>query len=241
MPRPKKKPDYNADQIMQEFTTTLADAFGSYDDRDSEEPQNSLNTVAAEFEITALKARKLLITAGMYSTTLSRKIVQMKQCGAGISEIMLTTGLSRASVHSYLPYTKISYNMDELSVNAARIRVYRERKRLCEKFCSKAEQMSVTEQEETLWDLLKQLQGCVFFTAKGLKFSYKIKGGEMFVNRKFKSITQATVFMAFRKTMALRGVVAGPKQLGTFGASYLYSVFVRIGVISSPLHGVRDN
>ena len=29
MPSPKKKPDYDAEQIMQEFTATLADAFGS--------------------------------------------------------------------------------------------------------------------------------------------------------------------------------------------------------------------
>lgn len=53
----------------------------------------------------------------------------------------------------------------------------------------------------------------------------------MFVSRKSKSITQATVFMAFRKAMELGGVVAGPKKLGTFGASYLYPVFVRIGII----------
>ena len=31
--------------------------------------------------------------------------------------------------------------------------------------------------------------------------------------------------------MSRDGVVAGPKKLGTFGASYLYPVFVRIGVI----------
>lgn len=75
------------------------------------------------------------------------------------------------------------------------------------------------------------LQGCAFLTAKGLRFTYKIKGGEMFVNRKSKSITQAAVFMAFRKAVELGGVIAGPKKLGTFGASYLYPVFVRIGVI----------
>ena len=69
----------------------------------------------------------------------------------------------------------------------------------------------------------------MFLTAKGLKFTYKMKGGEMFVSRK--SITQATVFMAFRKAQELGGVVAGPKKLGTFGVSYLYPVFVRIGVI----------
>lgn len=82
-----------------------------------------------------------------------------------------------------------------------------------------------------MWNILADLQGCVFLTAKGLKFTYKVRGGEMFVNRKSKSITQATVFMAFHKAMELGGVVAGPKKLGTFGASYLYPVFVRIGVI----------
>ena len=64
------------------------------------------------------------------------------------------------------------------------------------------------------------------------KFTYKIKGGEIFISRKSKSITQATVFMAFRKAMDLEGSVTGPKKLGTFGASYLYPVFVRIGVIT---------
>ena len=53
----------------------------------------------------------------------------------------------------------------------------------------------------------------------------------MFVNRKSKSITQATIFMAFRKAMELRGTVVGPKKLRTFGSSYLYPVFVRLGVI----------
>ena len=69
---------------MQEFMDAIADAFGSYDDRDDTAP--GLNAVAAEFGITSLKARKLLITAGEYSTALSRQI---------------------AEFHSYLSYTKI--------------------------------------------------------------------------------------------------------------------------------------
>ena len=147
---------------------------------------------------------------------------------------MKLIGLSRASVHSYLPYTKIPYKLDELSANAERIRLYRERKQKCEEFRSSLPALagqSKQEQEDALWSMLIYLQGCVFLTAKGLKFTYKIKGGEMFVNRKSKSITQATVFMAFWKAMELGGVVAGPKKLGTFGASYLYPIFVRLGVI----------
>ena len=193
-----------------------------------------LNAVAAEFGITALKARKLLITAGVYSTELSRQVTELHIGGVEISQIMKTTDLSRASIHSYLPYTKIPYKMAELSANAERIRLYRERKQKCEEFRSSLPALAGQarhEQEVALWSMLLYLQGCVFLTAKGLKFTYKIKGGEMFVNRKSKSITQATVFMAFRKAMELGGVVGGPKKLGTFGASYLYPIFVRLGVI----------
>lgn len=215
---------------MQEFMAAVADVFGSYDDReDTTFP--GLNAVATEFGITALKARKLLITAGVYSTALSRQVAELHASGVEISQIMKITGLSRASVHSYLPYTKIPYKLKELSSNAERIRLYRERKKKCEEFRTKLSILTENEQKAALWSMLLYLQGCVFLTAKGLKFTYKIKGGEMFVNRKSKSITQATVFMALRKAMELGGTVAEPKKLGTFGASYLYPIFVRLGVI----------
>ena len=226
----KEKTDYDAAQIMKDFTDTVAEAFGTYDDRTGGQKQG-LNAVATEFGITALKARKLLITAGVYSTALSRQVAELQSKKAKLEQIMSATGLSRASVHSYLPYTKIPYNLEELSVNAERIRLYRERKQKCAEFSAKLSTLTEHEREEALWNILTDLQGCVFLTAKGLKFTYKIKGGEMFANRKSKSLTQATVFMAFRKAMELGGVVTGPKKLGTFGASYLYPVFVRVGVI----------
>ena len=166
---------------MQEFMDAIADAFGSYDDRD-DDTAPALNAVAAEFGITALKARKLLITAGVYSTALSRQIAELHSDGAKIEQMMKITELSRASVHSYQPYMKIPYNLAELSANAERIRLYRERKRKCEEFCSRtgrmtaANRMTAKEQEAELWELLKFLQGCVFLTAKGLKFTYKIHG-----------------------------------------------------------------
>ena len=59
MPRPKKKPDYNQHQIMQEFMDAIADAFGSYDDRD-DDAAPGLNAVAAEFGITSLNVNALL-------------------------------------------------------------------------------------------------------------------------------------------------------------------------------------
>lgn len=231
MARNKKNPSYNPDQLMQDFMDTIADAFGEYDDRDDQRLASSLNAVATEFDITALKARKLLITAGVYSTEHSRHIADLIKFGAKVDQIMRETSLSRASVHSYLPYTKIPYRMEELSANAGRIKRYRQRKAACAKFCSKLAQLSTGELDKELWELLKLLEGCVFLTAKGLKFSYCIRGGEMFVNRKSKSITQATVFMSFHRALELGGKATGPKKLGTFGASYLYPIFVRIGII----------
>lgn len=93
------------------------------------------------------------------------------------------------------------------------------------------ERGSDPDQHELLWETLILFQNKTFKTAKGLPFTYTIKGGELFVNRKEKSITRATVEIAFRKARELEGRVTGPKKLGVFGASYLYPVFVRIGVI----------
>lgn len=94
---------------------------------------------------------------------------------------------------------------------------------------------AVEEQDPTagdiLWETLVLFQNEPYYTAKGLEFTYLIKGNEMFVTRKDKSITKATVVMSFKKALELEGYVKGPKKLGTFGASYLYPVFQRIGVI----------
>ena len=38
---------------------------------------------------------------------------------------------------------------------------------------------------EELWPLFEQHQNQVFYTAKGLAFTYTIKGGEMFVDKRF--------------------------------------------------------
>lgn len=89
------------------------------------------------------------------------------------------------------------------------------------------------ELSDLLWQNLIQLQGQTFLTARNLEFTYIIKGGEMFVSRKDKSITKATVVRAFEAAVRIlkNGErVSGPKKLGTFGASYLYPVFEKLGV-----------
>lgn len=91
--------------------------------------------------------------------------------------------------------------------------------------------MEPAERDARLWEGMIGLQGTPFYTARKLRFTYTIRGGELFVDRKSKSITQSTVFIAFHKALELEGIVTGPKKLGTFGASYLYPVFLELGVI----------
>lgn len=87
---------------------------------------------------------------------------------------------------------------------------------------------------DTLWNLLKQHEGEEFLTFKGLPFSYTIRGNELFVDRKDKSITLATIMLSYENAMKIienGNDVTGPKKLGTFGASYIFPVFKRIGVL----------
>ncbi len=84
-----------------------------------------------------------------------------------------------------------------------------------------------------LWSSIKDMEEHTFYTFKGLDFFYRIKGNEMFVNRKDKSITRATVELAYKKTVELDGKVVGPKKLGCFGASYIYPIFIELGIIQN--------
>ena len=87
-----------------------------------------------------------------------------------------------------------------------------------------------------LWIAVSSLQGRTYTTSKGLPFTITVKGNELFVSRKEKSITRATVDMACQQVLKLQEageVIDGPKKLGTFGASYLYPIFERIGIIKT--------
>ena len=90
---------------------------------------------------------------------------------------------------------------------------------------------------ERLWHLLEAHQGETFYTTKGLPFRYTIRGGELFVDRRAKSMTVSTVasaVQAAQQLLAQGQPITGPKKLGCYGASYLYPVFQRLGVIPAP-------
>ena len=84
---------------------------------------------------------------------------------------------------------------------------------------------------DRLCEVMELYEDFPFYTMRNLEFTYIIKGNEMFVDRKEKSITKATVGMALGKALELGGIVSGPKKLGTFGASYLYPIFLYYEII----------
>lgn len=210
-----------------------------YDDREGrDEDLPSVRFVAEEMNTTILRVRKLLITAKYYSTEMSRKVQDLYHQNRTIPEIMEATGLGQASVYSYLPYLRIAWNLDQATPNAERLRVFRQRKNAVEKLMKYKDSVEVG---TYLWNTIKAFEGYPFSTAKGLRFSYVVKRGknglptsEIIIDRKEKTITKSTIFMAFYKAVELQkhqGYISGPKQIGGFGASYLYPMFLRFGMI----------
>lgn len=90
---------------------------------------------------------------------------------------------------------------------------------------------------ENLWDCIEGHQGETFTTKKGLPFTYTVKGGELFTDRRECSITRSTFEKAYKKLVADRVGeeapcrIVGPKTLNMYGAPYIWAVFVGIGFI----------
>ncbi|MCD8105605.1 MAG: hypothetical protein LUF35_11555 [Lachnospiraceae bacterium] len=86
--------------------------------------------------------------------------------------------------------------------------------------------------QEELWELLAGHQGETFFTVKGLPFHYTVKGGELFVDRREKSITRATIAKAYERILETPEEITGPKKLNAFGAPYIWAIFVKLGIFT---------
>lgn len=246
MSKPKSNPDFNRDKLEAEVLKTVVDIYESSE-------KHEVSYVADALEMSDLKVRKLLITAGerfgesYYESELADEIQCLKASGKTVKEIEMIIGLSHGSVIGYLPYSKTIYSMKEISVDAERIKRFRKRQRLCSDFAafvagekSLADVSDSSSEEDYLWSTLVRLSGCIFRTSgrgsrTGVKFKYVIKdetSGEMKIDRKEKTITKSTVFMAYHNVKGKN--ISGPKAIGAPGAdSYLYPVFLRIGVITS--------
>ena len=97
---------------------------------------------------------------------------------------------------------------------------------------AKLEQYTADELE--FWDRFRACAGRPYTTMRGLQYTFRVQGNELFFDRKHKSITCATVIQAYRKAVELQAEgkpIDGPKKLVVFGSTYLWPVFQDIGVI----------
>ncbi len=235
MARPKKKPEYNSEEISQQVIEAITDAYLNPSEGTADEDGKMyINLLAEEFSMSRIKVRKLLITSGAYETPISRQVNELHKAGKSVMEIQTITGLSAASISGYLPYQKTIYNLEESTLVAERLRKYRSRKTAVVQLASALNNDDLPHLEETLWNTLAAFEGYPFKTAKGLRYYYTVKGNEIFFSRKEKSVTRASVSIALRTAIELQKTgtsITGPKMLRCFGASYLYPVFRRLGVI----------
>lgn len=84
---------------------------------------------------------------------------------------------------------------------------------------------------DALWQLLSEHQNETFYTMKKLPFTYNVKGGEIFVDRRSKSITKATFGQALDKLKVNPEQIKGPKSLNVFGAPYVWAILKTFEIV----------
>lgn len=97
--RPSRK-DYDATTILQNQIAIVREVYDACQE---------IKATAAELNLAELKVRKLLITGNIISYEQTDTITSLQKEGKTLQQIMEITGLSRASINGYLPYTKVPY------------------------------------------------------------------------------------------------------------------------------------
>lgn len=260
MARPQKKPGYDREAEIADLIATAAALFDiAYDDR-IYRPQDapSINSVAEEMGTTALRVRKFLITANMYSTAISRHVQELDTAGESVETIMKATGLGKASVYSYLTFKKGAYNLPNPTLYSDQVTRYRNRKRAVEEL---RKHIGKPDELYYLWKCICQFENYPFTTSERgkdntgtVKFKYIVSrstgdagrhysgqsvddyGNELWIKGREKSISRSTVDLAYRnarKEQERSGFVSGPDKLDVpYCHSQLYALILRFGVIT---------
>lgn len=235
-----REQEFGLDELLQIVVS-------AYEDDSSGRSGSTLKALAAKFGLSMVKIRKLLITAGIrwrraiyvYNSpryeTLSKTVLGLYEAGKSIEDIMALTKLKKAAVYSYLPYVYSVHKMKELANVVNRVKTYQDMTLEQKNFAMRIAGLTPDQADDVLWETLIYLQGRVFRTRRGLEFKYQIRGGGIYVDRRQKSkpISRSSVSLAFRTACELQrreGYVSGPNKLRTFGASYLYVIFLELGI-----------
>ena len=129
MGRYKNNPYYDAVELSRKVIDSLVYYYNNPAKGESvpSSGKMQITKLAKKFNMSVLKARKLLVTAGALKDKKTIMIHKLKSEGKSAADIVEITGYSMATVNSYLPYSKIIYKMDETSPNAIRMKRHREK------------------------------------------------------------------------------------------------------------------
>ena len=87
----------------------------------------SIKKIAANLNMSEVKVRRILITAGLWSSKTSDAVKELLDQNLTVAEIAQKLCMSEKNVQAYMPYKKGTYHAEELSVSAIRCQLYRER------------------------------------------------------------------------------------------------------------------
>ena len=165
-----------------------------------------VSDTAKQLEFSEPKTRKLLITAGVrdntvyYSSEICQQINELYSQGKSIPEIMNVTGLGNKSVQGYLPYTKVVYKLPELTAAAERVKISRDRQRMCERYTTDIIDMTRSAEDKFFWETLKKIAGKTFYITdvkgKKIPFTFSVNTKDQLCIDKFRVIMSKKEVMA---------------------------------------------
>ena len=116
-----------------------------YDDREEDSSiggddwapgKTALHTSLAAFQkelegygikLSTAKIRKILITGGRWTTERSREVADLYEKYGSVARVAKELGLSETLVKTYLPYSKVVYDLEDKTGNAKRVERWREK------------------------------------------------------------------------------------------------------------------
>lgn len=260
MPRPRKYPDAEKTiaAFFSSVSDAFNDPSAGERSLDGHKP---INLLAEEFGISRLKVRKILITTHDLTYPETARIQNLLNSGKTKAQVCAETGMAISTLNSFLPYEKGVYNLADVSTYAESSRVYRERKNSLLALADSIQYGTFEEQGLALWRCVCLFAGYPFVTSgrgekSGVKFKYSVStevgaggkhcdgdsvdgfGNELWIvkngQRAEKSISRSSVDYALKITLDARtdgSEISGPKQLKIYGASYIFALFRRFGLV----------
>lgn len=90
----------------------------------------SVREVARRYQISEQAVKKMLISRGIYPSAKSKQLAEMLEAGEGYEKIMEKHNISRKALSMFLPYSRGPYAIGEKSLNAKRIKAWREKTKI---------------------------------------------------------------------------------------------------------------